>query len=39
MTLLRGKVIAERGRLLGSPSDGQWVRRRIDPLMLRRPAC
>jgi dihydropyrimidinase len=39
MTLLRGKVIAERGRLLGSPSDGQWVFRRIDPAVLRRPAC
>jgi hypothetical protein len=39
MTLLRGKVIAERGRLLGSPSDGRWVARRIDPAVLRRPAC
>jgi dihydropyrimidinase len=39
MTLLRGKVIAERGRLLGSPSDGQAVSRRIDPAVLRRPAC
>ncbi|HKX01670.1 MAG TPA: amidohydrolase family protein, partial [Methylomirabilota bacterium] len=39
MTLLRGKVIAERGRLLGNPSDGQWVSRRIDPAVLRRPAC
>lgn len=39
MTLLRGKVIAERGRLLGSPSDGQLVFRRIDPAVLRRPAC
>ncbi|HEX9478846.1 MAG TPA: hypothetical protein VGA90_08790, partial [Methylomirabilota bacterium] len=39
MTLLRGKVIAERGRLVGSPTDGQWVARRIDPVVLRRPAC
>ena len=39
MTLLRGKVIAESGRLLGSPGDGQWVARRIDPAVLRRPAC
>jgi hypothetical protein len=39
MTLLRGKVIAERGRLIGSPTDGQWVARRIDPAVLRRPAC
>jgi len=39
LTLLRGKIIAERGRLLGSPSDGQWVSRRIDPAVLRRPVC
>jgi hypothetical protein len=39
MTLLRGKVIAERGRLLGSPNDGQRVSRKIDPAVLRRPAC
>ena len=39
MTLLRGKVIAERGKLLGGSSDGQWVSRRIDPVVLRRPVC
>ena len=38
-TLLRGKVIADRGRLLGQPGDGQLVPRRIDPVVLRRPAC
>jgi len=39
MTLLRGKVIAERGKLLGSPADGRLVARKIDPAVLRRPAC
>ncbi len=39
MTLLRGKVIAERGKLLGSASDGRLLKRRIDPAMLLRPAC
>jgi dihydropyrimidinase len=39
MTLLRGKVIAERGKLLGSPADGRLLSRRIDPAVLRRPAC
>ena len=38
-TLLRGRVIADRGRLLGQPGDGQLVPRRIDPVVLRRPAC
>ena len=38
-TLLRGKVIADRGRLLGQAGDGQLVPRRIDPAILRRPAC
>ena len=39
MTLLRGKVIAERGKLLGSAADGRLLTRRIDPAVLRRPAC
>jgi dihydropyrimidinase len=39
MTLLRGKAIAERGKLLGSTSDGRLLTRRIDPAILRRPAC
>ena len=38
-TLLRGKVIADHGRLLGTTTDGRQVQRRIDPVMLRRPAC
>ena len=39
MTLLRGKVIAERGKLVGSTSDGRLLTRRIDPAILHRPAC
>ena len=39
MTLLRGRVIAERGKLLGSTADGRLLTRRIDPVILRRPAC
>ena len=38
-TILRGKVIVEGGRLVGSPGDGRLVPRRIDPAVLRRPAC
>lgn len=38
-TILRGRVIADRGRLLGRPGDGRLVRRKIDPVVLRRPAC
>jgi dihydropyrimidinase len=39
MTLLRGKVIAEQGKLLGSTADGRLLTRRIDSAILRRPAC
>jgi len=38
-TILRGKVIVERGTLHGSLHDGRLVTRKIDPVMLRRPAC
>jgi dihydropyrimidinase len=38
-TLLRGRVIADQGRVLGAPTDGRLVPRRIDPAVLRRPAC
>jgi dihydropyrimidinase len=37
-TILRGKVIVESGRLVGQLGDGQPVRRKIDPVVLRRPA-
>ena len=38
MTLLRGKVIVEDGRLIGSSSDGRWLPRRIAGGVLSRPA-
>jgi len=38
-TLLRGKVIVEAGTLLGTTSDGRQLTRKIDPVVLRRPAC
>jgi dihydropyrimidinase len=36
--ILRGKVMVANGQLLGSPSDGRLVSRKIDPRVLRRPA-
>jgi dihydropyrimidinase len=38
-TLLRGKVIADRGQVLGDVGDGRLVPRRIDPAVLRHPVC
>jgi dihydropyrimidinase len=38
-TILRGKVIADGGRLLGSPADGRLTSRKIDATLLRRPVC
>ena len=37
MTILRGKVIVEDGRLLGSSSDGKWLPRRVSPGVLAQP--
>jgi dihydropyrimidinase len=36
--MLRGKVMVDGGRLLGSPTDGQLIPRKIDRGFLRRPA-
>src|SRR5262249_37327353 len=36
--ILRGKVMVANGQLLGSPNDGQLIARKIDPVVLRRPA-
>jgi dihydropyrimidinase len=36
-TILRGKVVVDRGELRGSPSDGQWQRRRLDPALASGP--
>ena len=38
MTILRGKVIVEGGRLVGSADDGQWQSRRVAGEVLNRPA-
>ena len=39
LTILRGRVIAQRGKLMGSTSDGQLLLRKLDPQVLQRPAC
>src|SRR5262252_6011578 len=39
VTILRGRMIAERGKLMGSTSDGQLLLRKLDPQVLQRPAC
>ena len=36
--MLRGKVMVDQGKLLGQPTDGQLIPRKIDPAVLRRPA-
>jgi dihydropyrimidinase len=38
-TMLRGKAIFDGGKLLGATSDGRQLTRKIDPVMLRKPAC
>jgi dihydropyrimidinase len=37
-TVLRGKVVVENGELLGSPDDGRWLSRRLDPEIAGGPA-
>ncbi len=39
VTVLRGKVVVENGRLLGKPGDGQLIPRKIDSSVLARPVC
>ena len=36
-TVLRGRLIVRDGELLGDTSTGQWLRRQIDPEVLRAP--
>ena len=38
-TILRGKIIVDNGELLGSPSDGQWLARKVAPSVLAGPVC
>ena len=37
-TVLRGKVVVENGALLGSPDDGRWLPRSLDPAVASGPA-
>jgi len=37
MTILRGKVIVEDGKLVGRSSDGEWLRRKVAPDVLAQP--
>ncbi|MGH7931541.1 MAG: amidohydrolase family protein [Candidatus Binataceae bacterium] len=37
-TVLRGKVVVENGKMVGQLGAGKLVSRKIDPVMLRRPA-
>jgi dihydropyrimidinase len=39
LTLLRGKVVMEEGRLVGDLSDGRWLPRRIDPAIIAAPVA
>ena len=38
MTILRGKVVVENGKMTGRLGDGKLIARKIDPVILRRPA-
>jgi hypothetical protein len=38
MTILRGKVIVENGKLVGSAEDGRWLKRRVENEVLARAA-
>ena len=31
MTILRGKVVAEEGKILGEPGDGGFLKRELSP--------
>lgn len=37
MTILRGKVIVENGKLVGSADNGRWLNRRVENSVLARP--
>ncbi len=37
MTILRGKVVVENGKLVGSSSDGRWLKRRVSSEVISRP--
>jgi dihydropyrimidinase len=37
MTILRGKVIVENGKLVGSSTDGRWLKRRVSSEVISKP--
>ena len=37
LTMLRGKVIVDQGQLVGSSTDGQWLKRRVSGDVISRP--
>ena len=39
VTVLRGRVIVEHGKLFGSPSDDQWLKRKVASDVLSQPVC
>ena len=39
MTILRGKIIVENGELKGSPSDGNWLARKVAASVLANHEC
>jgi dihydropyrimidinase len=39
LTILRGRVLADRGRLADGPAGGRLVPRKVDPSVLQRPVC
>ena len=39
LTMLRGKVIVEEGKLLGDSSDGKWLSRPVAPGVLAQPVA
>ena len=38
MTILRGKVVIENGKLVGSSTEGRWVKRHVTNEVLAKPA-
>jgi dihydropyrimidinase len=38
MTILRGKVIVENGKLVGRSTDGKWLKRRVSSEVISRPS-
>jgi dihydropyrimidinase len=38
-TMLRGQIAVEDGRLYSELGAGQWISRKIDPVILARPMC